>query len=277
MILVHKSMVIPCFFYLYITRSKRSSIILKSKRFTFTYLVVMGVFAALSALQLTRIQSGMDSHYGREHIMIGWSLLGILSLVGAFFSLIGLLSSKPPPKFGECFTLDGSQAEKAREVATLDKERLRRIRRKISKDIAKITGPIALTFFWFCASLFVITLWRVWNTPSPWPMFTSVEVVYLITGSMLSVLVACGLGLKKRWAAVLGYIFAFIQLLWFPVGLISGLLYFITLRKVISYAFSGGVSFGRSWRPTTAQSVPMASKRPVNERLRVEFKQQDAA
>jgi len=54
------------------------------------------------------------------------------------------------------------------------------------------------------------------------------------------------------------------------------LLYFITLKKVIFNVFSVDVSFGRFWS-TPAQSVPMASKRPVNEQLRVEFKQQDAA
>lgn len=270
-------MVIPCFFYLYITRSKRSVIILKSKRFIFTYLVVMGVFAALSALQLTRIQSGMVSHYGREQMMIGWSLLGIFSLVGAFFSLIRLLSSKPSPKFGQCFNLETPQEEKTQVAKDVEKLTVRHIRKKISKTIAKITGPLALTFFWFCVTLFIVTLWKVWNTPQPWPMFTSVEVLYLVTGSVLSVLVACGLGLKKKWAAVLGYIFAFTQLLWFPVGLLSGLLYFIILKKVIFYALSGDVSFRRFWMQPTAQSVPMASKRPVNEQLRVEFKQQDAA
>jgi hypothetical protein len=250
---------------------------LKQKRFIFTYLVVMSVFTALSALQLIRIKWALVPDYGREQMMIGWSLLGIFSLAGAFFSLIRMHGSKPSLKFGESFFLDTPQEERTQVVRDVGKLNVRRIRRKLSKKTVKFSEPLAMAFVWFCAALFLVASWKVWNTPQPWPMFTSVEVVFLVAGAILAIVVACGLGLKKRWAAVLGYIFGFMQLLWFPIGLLSGLLYLIMLKKGIFNAFSEKVSLGIFWRLTGAQSVSLASKRAVNEQLRAEFKQQDAA
>ncbi len=252
---------------------------MKRERFIFVYLLLMVAFLVVSSIQLIRAPLGDMTSAGHQQAFLVWGILGGSSLMGAVYSLLRVFDRKPTLKFGEVFYFDELQPEAKPSTGRKSGKggRLRLVRRNMSRHVDRLLRPAMMVFVWFCATLFATALWKVWNTPRPWSGFTMIEVAFLATGSLLAVVVACGLGFEKRWAAILGWIFAFIQLLWFPVGLLSGILYFILLKRLIFSIGGVHILYKKSFVRLRKRKDNMASKRPVNKQLQAKFKQQDAA
>ena len=89
---------------------------------------------------------------------------------------------------------------------------------------------MAICLLWGIATLFLTTLWRVWQSPQPLPQYKVVEVIYLSIGLGLIAITGAGLALDQVWAGPVGYMFSFLQMIWFPVGLFTGSLLMILLN-----------------------------------------------
>ena len=59
---------------------------------------------------------------------------------------------------------------------------------------------MAVCLLWGIATLFLTTLWRVWQAPQPWPQYRGAELIYLSLGLGLITVMGAGLTLDRAWA-----------------------------------------------------------------------------
>ena len=76
-----------------------------------------------------------------------------------------------------------------------------------------------------------------------------------------------GLILDKVWAGPVGYIFGFIQMLWFPVGLFTGLLLMILLNKIARKPLRLKLKRNDYWIQMRKKKQEFASQQQVNKSI----------
>jgi hypothetical protein len=239
------------------------------------YLSIMVAFAVLCAGQAVRLWFERDMQDGFMLYIGGWILLSMISLT-TFLCVYGkMMKNMDSPRFGQVYTSTRVQINPI--SVKKYKSSLRMTWKKLSLSQKIFARSMAICLLWGVTTLFLTAFWRVWQTPQPWPQYTEAELIYLSTGLLLITVMGMGLAWNQTWAGPVGYLFSFLQMIWFPVGLFTGLL----LMGLIKYVAREPIQVRLKKEPYMKNRYVVkrsfASKRPVNKTLLFELDKEDAA
>ena len=202
-----------------------------------------------------------------ETILLGgvWAFLALASFIGALFSFRKKQERHIKRNFGQVFALKSdsyhvSRQRKKRSVINI-------YWRELSKRKKKIILSLFICLSWLTATVFISAIWSVLSLPKPLPLHSEAELIYLLVGILLTLIMGLGLILDKVWAGPVGYIFGFIQMLWFPVGLFTGLLLMILLNKIARKPLRLKLKRNDYWTQMRKKKQEFASQQQVNESL----------
>jgi len=194
-----------------------------------------------------------------------WAFLALASFIGALFSFRKKQEEHIKRNFGQVFALKSDSYHVSRQRKK--KPVINIYWRELSKRKKKIILSLFICLSWFTATVFISAIWSVLSLPKPLPLYSEAELIYLLVGILLTVIMGFGLILDKVWAGPVGYIFGFIQMLWFPVGLFTGLLLMILLNKIARKPLRLKLKRNDYWTQMRKKKQEFASQQQVNESL----------
>ena len=158
------------------------------KRIYFSTMIALTV---LCMIQAVRYWFKQEVRRNRIFYMSGWILMSLCSGSVFFYAYMKAFQKRESPRFGEVYHLTQLQVillscgKKIFSSSGLEK-----------LSTAKKQLPDLWLFVCCCGNClaFLITLWRVWQSPQPWPQYKMV-VIYLAIGLGLMRLRELGL----RW------------------------------------------------------------------------------
>lgn len=241
-----------------------------SKRFYFSIMIALTILCVVQVVQYCLQQELQEN---RIFYLSGWILLSLSSGLGSFYAFKKTFHRKKSPSFGEVYHLTTVAA--APVVARKYKSVFRVAWRKLSHRQKALARSMAICLLWGVATLFLITLWQVWKAPQPLPQYKTIEVIYLSIGLGLITITGAGLALDRVWAGPVGYIFSFLQMIWFPVGLLTGSLLMILLKYVAREPIRFRLKRDQYMKFTRQKKQSFASKRQVNNNLSFDANKKD--
>lgn len=205
----------------------------------------------------------------------GWILLSMCSLIGSLCAYRKMVQNTNSLRFGVVYQLTGVADNPASDRKY--KWSLRIVWKKLSRRQQAIARSLVVCLMWGIVTLFLTALLRVWQTPQPWPQYLGAEVIYLSTGLVLMTVVGAGLALGRAWAGPVGYIFSILQIIWFPVGLLTGALLMMLLKYVAKEPVRFRLKREAYMKNVRPVKKSFASQRQVNDTLLFELDKEDAA
>lgn len=237
------------------------------------YLSVMIVLTVLCVVQAVRYWFQQELQENRIVYLSGWILMSLCSGAGSFYAYMKAFQKRESLRFGEVYHLTTVASYPV--VVRKYKSVLRVAWQKLSHRQKAVARSMAVCLLWGIASLFLITLWRVWQAPQPWPQHKMVEVIYLAIGLGLITITGVGLALDQVWAGPVGYMFSFLQMIWFPVGLFTGSLLMLLLKYVAREPIRFRLKREPYMKKTRRPKQSFASQRQVNQTLSFDVDRKD--
>ena len=210
-----------------------------------------------------------------ENILLGgvWTFLALASFFGALLSFRKKAGRAYKKKLWAGF------CAQIRFISCISSKKEKSVIniywRELSKRKKKIILSIFLCLSWFTATVFIVAIWSVLSLPKPLPLHSETELIYLLVGIVLTLIMGFGLILDKVWAGPVGYLFGFIQMLWFPVGLFTGLLLMILLDKIARKPIRLKLKRNDYWTQMRKKKQEFASQQQVNKSLSFRLDNED--
>lgn len=239
------------------------------------YFSIMIALTVLCMIQAVRYWFHQDLQENRIVYMSGWILMSLCSGAGSFYAYMKAFQKRESPRFGEVYHLTTVASNPV--IVRKEKSFLRATWKKLSNRQKAVARSMAVCLLWGSASLFLITLWRVWQAPQPWPQYKMVEVIYLAIGLGLITITGAGLAMDQVWAGPVGYIFSFLQMIWFPVGLFTGSLLMLLLKYVAREPMRFRLKREPYMKNTRRPKQSFVSQRQVNQTLTFDVDRKDEA
>ena len=241
-----------------------------SKRF---YLSIMILLTILCVFQMVQHCFQQKLQEDRIVYLSLWILLSLSSAVGSIYGWMKVFHKKESLRFGEVYHLNTVAAN---PIAVRKSKSVLRVGwKKLSHRQKAIVRAMAICLLWGITALFLTTLWWVWQAPQPWPQYKTVELIYLSIGLVLITIMGAGLALDRVWAGPVGYIFSFLQMLWFPVGLFTGSLLMILLNYVAKEPIRFRLKRDSYMMGARQKKQSFASQRQVNNALSFDLDKKD--
>ena len=237
------------------------------------YLSFMIALTILCVVQAVRYWFKQELQEDRIVYLSGWILMSLCSVAGSFYAYMKAVQKKESLRFGEVYHLNTVSSKPV--VVRKYKSVLRAAWKKLSHRQKAVSRSMAVCLLWGIATLFLTTLWQVWQAPQPWPQYKVVEIIYLSIGLGLITITGTGLALDQVWAGPVGYIFSFLQMIWFPVGLFTGFLLMILLKYVAREPLPFRLKREPYMKNTRRPKQSFASQRQVNHTLSFDADRKD--
>ena len=206
-----------------------------------------------------------------ETFLLGgvWAFLAIAACLGAIFSFRTTPQGHIKKNYGQVFALasDSYYVSRQRKKKSIIKVYWR----ELSKHKKKIILSLFICVSWLIATVFIYAIWNLLSLPKPLPLHSGAELVYLIIGIVLTIIMGLGLIFDKVWAGPVGYLFGFLQMLWFPIGLFTGVLLMILLNRVARKPLKMKLKRNDNWIQMRKKKQEFASQRQVNKSLSYEL------
>ena len=241
-----------------------------SKRFYLSIMIALTILCLVQAVQYCFQQELKGDRIVYLNI---WILLSISSAAGSFYAYKKAFHKNDSRRFGEVYHLTTAAANPI--AGRKYKSFLRIGRKKISHRQKVLARSMAICLLWGIATLFLTTFWQVWQAPHPWPQYKVVELIYLSIGLGLITIIGAGLALDRVWAGPVGYIFSFLQMIWFPVGLFTGSLLMILLKYVAREPIRFRLKRDPYVMGIRKKKQSFASQRQVNNSLSFDLEKKD--
>lgn len=242
------------------------------KRFYLSIMIILTILCVVKGIQYWLQQ---ELHEDRILYLSVWILLSLSSGVGSFYAYKKTVHKKESHRFGKVYHLPtaASYPVSVRKYKSV----FRVAWRKLSHRQKTFARSMAVCLLWGIATLFLTTLWRVWQAPQPWPQYRGAELIYLSIGLGLITVMGAGLTLDRAWAGPVGYIFSFLQMIWFPIGLFTGTLLMILLKYVAREPIRFRLKRDRYMKGARQTKQSFASQRQVNNTLSFDVDKKDTA
>ena len=241
-----------------------------SKRFYLIIMIALTILCVVKAFQHFFQQNLQED---RTVYLSLWILLSFSSAAGSIYGYIKVFRKKESLRFGEVYHLNTVAANPI--AVRKYKSALLVGWKKLSHRQKAFARSMAICLLWGIATLFLTTLWWVWQAPQPWPQYKAVELIYLSIGLGLITIMGAGLALDRVWAGPVGYIFSFLQMLWFPVGLFTGSLLMILLKYVAREPIRFRLKRDPYVMGARKKKQSFASQRQVNNALSFDLDKKD--
>ena len=238
------------------------------------YLSIMLALTILCVVQVVRYWFQQELQEDRIVYLSGWILMSLCSGAGSCYAYMKAVQKRESLRFGEVYHLTTVASNPV--VVRKYKSVLRAAWKKLSKRQKAVARSMAVCLLWGIATLFLTTLWRVWQAPQPWPQYKVVEVIYLSIGLGLITITGAGLALGQVWAGPVGYMFSFLQMIWFPVGLFTGSLLMLLLKYVAREPIRFRLKREPYMKNTRRPKQSFVSQRQVNQTLSFDVDRKDA-
>ena len=238
------------------------------QKLKFFYFILMSLVCFICLVKfLLCLQVNADNDFINSFFI--WLGLSCISFLGAFFSYKQSFIEKKRRSFGQVFALSSDSNQLFTNRKNISKKNI--FWRRLLTRNKKIIRILFICLSWVIFTVTLSAIWSVFASSKPWPAYKEVELGYLFLGVFLIAVMGIGVVLDKSWAGRVGYTFAFLQMLWFPVGLLTGLLMMLLIGKVVKKPIQLKLKRNDEWQRRKKRKQKFAQQKKINETLSFEL------